>query len=300
MRPCCWSYSRTRNRNRILFLALLKAHTWAKTRRGTTSSSTRALGDIMVVRRDVYVIGSPSEPAMIAIACPISPSTVHRILAHISPLEDPLPKSLISEPLLQRHHFLGLTPDDAAEYLAWPSSSDPSRLLQLLEGPLQDLGDHLNVKYTADCEEFLAHVCISSDLRLVFLWEIESGWQYHNLATMPFPLDSVGDLNDAYSRYSKTDFLSEPEYEVRTSGGDDDDSYWNSYGQQDDSAPHFPASKAPEDTNSEDAYWARYSNIQGKELNLCNNLLANWPSRICRFYHSITAPTCKKYQVRSQ
>jgi len=137
---------------------------------------------------------------------------------------------------------LGLTLGDAAEYLAWPSSSDPSRLLQLLDGLLQDLGDHLNVKYT-----------VRNSL-LTFVSRLSlAGWQLHNLATMPFPLDSVGDLNSAYSRYSKSNFLSEPEYEVRTSGGDDGDSYWNSYGQQDDSASHFPASKG--DTNSEDAYW---------------------------------------------
>ena len=196
-------------------------------------------------------------------AGPILPSTVHRILAHISPLEDPLPPSLVSKPLLKRHHFLGLTLDDGAEYLAWPSSSDPSRLLRLLEGPLRDLGAHINAQYTADSEELLAHVCISSDLRLVFLWEEENGWQYHNLATMPFPSHSIEDFNDAHSLYSKSDFLSESAYEVAVSGSDDDDSYWNSYGQQDNSSHHPSASKPPEDIASEDAYWARYSTIQG-------------------------------------
>jgi hypothetical protein len=201
---------------------------------------------IMVGTKEVYVIEPSWELPM---AGPISPSTVHRILAHISPLEDPLPPSLISKPLLKRHHFLGLTPDDNAEYLAWPSSSDPSHLLRLLEGPLQVLGDHLNAQYTADSEELLAHVCISSDLRLVFLWEEENGWQYHNLATMPFPPHSVEDFNDACSFYSRKD---------------DEDSYWNSYGQQDDSSHHLSVPKVHEDIGSEDAYWARYSSIQGK------------------------------------
>lgn len=50
----------------------------------------------------------------------ISSAMVSRILAHISPLKGPLPQNLVSKPLLQRHHFLGLTPDDAAEYVALP------------------------------------------------------------------------------------------------------------------------------------------------------------------------------------
>lgn len=197
-------------------------------------------------------------------ASPIAPSTVHRILAHISPLEDPLPQNLISNPLFQRHHFLGLTPDDATEYVAWPSSADKSHVQRLLEGqPLPHLSDHLNAQYTADSDDFLAHVCISSDLRLVFLWENKNGWQYHNIDTMPFPPHSIEDFNDAYGLYSKSDFLLEQDYEEKTSGGDDDDSYWNSFAQQDDS-PHLSVPKASEDPNPEDAYWARYSNIQGK------------------------------------
>jgi hypothetical protein len=194
---------------------------------------------------------------------PISPPTVHRILAHISPLEDPLPQNLISKPLLQRHLFLGLTLDDAAEYVAWPSASDQSHVLRLIEGQtLPTLGDDLDVHYTADGEDLLAHVCISSDLRLVFLWEKHNGWQYHDLATMPFPPNSVEDFNDAYSLHSMSDFLLEQDYDVKA-GGSDDDSYWNSYGQQGD-APHLPIVKVSEDTKSEDGYWARYSNIQGK------------------------------------
>ena len=194
---------------------------------------------------------------------PISPSTVHRILAHISPLEEPLPPNLISRPLLQRHHFLGLTPEDAGEYIAWPSTADPSHVLLLLEGQtLPPLGDHLNARYTTDSEDFLAHVSISSHLRLVFLWEKEIGWQYHDLAAMPFPPNSVEDFNEAYILHSMNDFLSEQNYEVKASGGDDDDSYWNSYGQQV-NAP-LSVSAPLENADSEDSYWARYYTIQGK------------------------------------
>jgi hypothetical protein len=135
---------------------------------------------------------------------------------------------------------------------------------------LHDPGDHLDARYTADSEEFLAHVCISPDLRLVFLWEDETdGWQYHNLATMPFPRGSIEDFKCAYS-YSlySPNFLAEPSAtcEVMVSAGDDDDdSYWNSYGQQQEanSEHYLSASKVVEDVNSEDAYWARYSTIQG-------------------------------------
>ena len=194
--------------------------------------------------------------------CPISPAIVHRILAHFSPLIERLPPNLISKRLLQRHHFLNLTPDNAAEYLAWPSQSGESHVLDLQSLPNVD--DYLSVQYTADSEDLLAHVRISPNLRLVFLWEHESGWQYHNLAPMPFPSDAFADLNDARALYSPNDSLQVQNHEIKASN-DDENSYWNSYSGGDDDLDH-PSSdsiKVLDESNSEDAYWARYSTIQG-------------------------------------
>ena len=195
--------------------------------------------------------------------CPISPAIVHRILAHFSPLIEPLPPNLISKRLLQRHHFLNLTPDNAAEYLAWPSQSGESHGLDLLDiQSLPTVDDHLSVQYTADTEDLLAHVRISPNLRLVFLWEQESGWQYHNLAPMPFPPDAYADLSDARALYSPNDFLQMQGHEVKASS-DDENSYWNSYCGGDDDLDRPSSIKVLDESNSEDAYWARYSTIQG-------------------------------------
>ncbi len=192
---------------------------------------------------------------------PILPSTIHRIIAHIFPSVEPLPPNLISKPLLQRHHFLGLTPDNATEYLAWPSANQ-SHVLQLLETqtlPYPD--DHLSVQYTADREDLLAHVCITPNLRLLFLWEPENGWRYHDLAIMPFLPNSYADFSTAYSVYTQNDFLPEQIDDLEVSCDNDEDAYWNAYDQGDGLLHRPPDPKTLED--SEDAYWAQYSSIQG-------------------------------------
>lgn len=190
--------------------------------------------------------------------CPISPSTVHRIIAHIFPLVEPLPPNLISIPLLQRHHFLGLSIDNVTDYLSWPSANQ-SHVLQLIESEtVPYLDHHLRVQYTADREDLLAHVCITPNLRLVFLWEEENGWRYHNLSTMPFPPNSYADFSSAYMQ---NNVLPEQCHDLKLSCDDDEISYWNTYGQGDND---LLDTKTLED--SEDAYWARYSLVQGTRI----------------------------------
>lgn len=206
----------------------------------------------------------------------IPPATVFRLLAHIAHPAEPIPPNLLSKPLLQRHHFLRLTPDTPAEYLIWPSTSaDQSHVLHLLESqPLPSPEEHsshsvaLDTTYTADREHLHAHVRITPDLKIVFLWDDkERDWRYHNLATMPFPANAYANFRDAVAVYSPDDFLQEQDYEMKISGdadGDDDDAYWDAYGGgDDDAADRLPASKPAEDLNSEDAYWARYNSVQG-------------------------------------
>ena len=61
----------------------------------------------------------------------ITASAVQTVLDHLL-AGGALPPELLSRPLRQRHHFLALTPDDGAEYLAWPSA-DQSRAVYLLQ-----------------------------------------------------------------------------------------------------------------------------------------------------------------------
>jgi len=217
---------------------------------------------------------------------PISVATVHLVLAHISPLEGSLPPHLVSRPLLQRHHFLGLTPENAAEYLAWPSS-EQSHVVELLQTQaLPSHDEHLIIHYTTDTENLTAHIRITPDLRLLFLWDNQNGWQYHNVDLMPFPSNSYTNFSDAFAAYSPDDFLPEPQYAVTApddGDGDDDDSYWNAYGQGDEDhpPPSSRSAKETKDLNSEDAYWAQYSSVQGEQrVFQCLYIVSNSSSRI--------------------
>ena len=90
---------------------------------------------------------------------------------------------------------------------------------------------------------------------------------------MPFPPNSYSSLDDALYAFSPDDFLPEqnPSYAVKE---EDDDSYWDAYGQDDDSDRHRSSGLLDPNTSSEDAYWAQYSNVQGSDqfLNVPSNL----------------------------
>jgi hypothetical protein len=201
-------------------------------------------------------------------AARLSPGTVQVVLDYLCPLTGPVPAHLLSRPLLQRHHFLALSPETPAEYLAWPSVQQ-SRAVQLLQSvPVPPPDPSTPVNYSADSpgDNLCAHVRITPDLRLVFLWD-DSGWLYHNVALMPFPADSDPSFERAYAIYAPDDFLPEPAYNI-TVTEEDDDSYWDSYGGGDDDADRAPVSsnKFDPNPNSEDAYWAQYSAVQGMSL----------------------------------
>ncbi|KAF8973952.1 hypothetical protein BDZ97DRAFT_1912399 [Flammula alnicola] len=193
----------------------------------------------------------------------ISRGTVEVVLDYLCPLSGPVPPHLLSRPLLQRHHFLALSPENAAEYLAWPSSEQSHAVHLLQSDPIPPHDHPLQVNYSADTENLLAHVRITPDLRLVFLWDNNSGWQYHNVALMPFPANSYPTFDRAYAAYAPDDFLPEPSYNVSVTD-EDDDSYWNAYGGGDDSEhPSISDDALAANPNSEDAYWAQYSTVQG-------------------------------------
>ena len=195
---------------------------------------------------------------------PLNPATVHIVLDHICPLTGPLPPHIISTPLRQRHHFLALSPEDPVDYLAWPSPNQ-SHVVNLLQShPLPSHDIVFPVQYASDPGNIFAYVRITADIRLVFLWNTQ-GWQYHNVALMPFPANSYASLTDAMAPYSPDDFLPEqhPTNANDVADNDSDDpSYWDSYGQSEISR-HVSRTSLDPHPGSEDAYWAQYSTVQG-------------------------------------
>ncbi|KAF8807434.1 hypothetical protein BYT27DRAFT_7223258 [Phlegmacium glaucopus] len=193
---------------------------------------------------------------------PLSSATIHVVLDHICPLSAPLPPHIISTPLRQRHHFLALTPSNPIDYLAWPSQNQSHAVNLLQSIPVLPSHDLLfPVQYTADLENVSAYARITSDINLVFIWSATEGWQYHNVALMPFPANSYASLTDAMALYSADDFLPEQHHTINVAD-DDDHSYWDSYGQGEVSDSISGATLDP-DPSSEDAYWAQYSGVQG-------------------------------------
>lgn len=80
---------------------------------------------------------------------------------------------------------------------------------------------------------------------------------------MPFPPNSYSSFNDSLLASSLDDFLPEQTVSLNTQEGDDD-SYWNAYGQGDEVDHHSTSTSiADQNLNSEDAYWAQYSAVQG-------------------------------------
>ncbi|KAF7966651.1 hypothetical protein HWV62_37541 [Athelia sp. TMB] len=226
---------------------------------------------------------------------PISPLAVNFILQYILPpsqLSQPLPKHLTSTLLLQRHHFLNISPTDPLEYLCWPSENR-TRAFELLEefSTRKNEGDEAqkcDVEYTSDTEHTYAHVNLAKDLRLVFQWdgEGEDGWKYHDTGLMPFPAGGLASLPEALAQAScnpsasgRTD-SSYPEssslgsaYGVIEEDPADDDDYWNAYGGHDDG--EVPVIHEPQPTmegDGEDAYWAQYSKVQGETYRSSNEV----------------------------
>ncbi|KAG6842632.1 hypothetical protein C0991_000159 [Blastosporella zonata] len=198
------------------------------------------------------------------------PTAISLVLGHIVPpsLLAPLPPHLISNPLAQRHRFLNISPHQPAQYLAWPSDSNPNAqqsAVDLLEDP-SNLPHHpqYTVRYTSDPESSFAHAAISTHhppaLRLVFQWASD-GWKFHNLALMPFPPNSYESIQEIIT-HRPLDFLDEPSV---PDDDDERDAYWDAYGLGDDIDDHTGIKhfKPEHEPATEDAYWARYSSVHG-------------------------------------
>lgn len=239
---------------------------------------------------------------------PILPYPINLILHYINPpsqLNDTIPSHILSRSLLQRHRFLGITPDDPANYLCWPSSNR-DRTMNLLESLPKSLDDpsssDLRVQYLSDIEHTYAHAHVSSTnesdgLRLVFQWEpSDDSWKYHDAGLMPFPSTSCPSLKDALAMTGVSDRIpSEANLSSHaTPGESDDDDYWNSYASRaendgEELDGHLVARHSGSEVG-DDAYWAQYASVQGmlfplSQISKRANVIASY--RQCGLYHSL-------------
>lgn len=207
---------------------------------------------------------------------PIQSHTVHLILQYISPpslLTQPLPSHLLSKPLVQRHHFLQISPDTPVEYLCWPAPHN-ARAIELLDNSLTSTEDpdEYSVRYTSDAEHTYAHVQVVTQdegVRMLFQWDDQDGWKYHDTQLMPFPPKSHATLEQATAESSTADEVLEQPMAAAfaiTADSDNEDDYWNAYGVPSDcpisDLPPRDAKDASSD-GTEDAYWAQYSSVHG-------------------------------------
>lgn len=202
---------------------------------------------------------------------PIQSHTVHLLLQYISPpslLVHPLPPHLLSKPLLQRHSFLHISPDTVVEYLCWPSPHS-ARAIELLDNFLSssDHPDDYSVRYTSDAEHTFAHVQVVAQdegVRMLFQWDDQDGWKYHDTQLMPFPPRSHSTLEQATSMTDEGVQQPAAAVSVIAAASDNEDDYWNAYGVPSEFSTALPPRNAKDGSgDSEDAYWAQYSSVQG-------------------------------------
>ena len=191
---------------------------------------------------------------------PLTPEIIALTLHYIVPPSQLslLPPHLISSSLLQRHHFLNISPDNPDSYLAWPSDDRhlAIRLLEHFQKPIDDrLYSSFPIRYTSDPESAYAHVSILPELtpglRLIFQWNNPDGWKYHNIALMPFPSHSSESLQDLLLLQSDTTTLVNQL-----------DTYWDAYTHPDDSQSSSAIVVTRSDP-AEDSYWSQYAAMQG-------------------------------------
>ncbi|KAH9982498.1 hypothetical protein BGW80DRAFT_28556 [Lactifluus volemus] len=206
---------------------------------------------------------------------PISSYTINLILQYISPpsqLINPIPSNLLSHSLQQRHILLDISPDQPTTYLSWPSLGRDRAIqhLESLQMPLNELVPDFLVGYTVDPEHAYAHVHVKptgeDGLRLVFEWDGQDSWKYHDSNVMPFPPGTHPSLTDAIAAATMSTPESSGENRDKSEHDDDDsddNDYWNSYGTEDKGMQFPPPTSKGESDASEDAYWAQYASVQG-------------------------------------
>ncbi|KAJ1311193.1 hypothetical protein OPQ81_009694 [Rhizoctonia solani] len=194
---------------------------------------------------------------------PLASHTISLALQYLLPPSE-LPTHLISRPLLQRHHFLNISPSDTAAYLCWPhSDADPEKSVTALEQLATQ--DHEWLVRTSDIryqpqasssDAVQARVWLANTVQLVFVWEEDqdgAGWRYFDTDHRPLPSNCSSTLTPTFQ-------VTRPEEDREQEVSADD--YWAGYDSG--SSPRSPRILERElNVDDEDAYWASYGAVHG-------------------------------------
>ncbi|KAF8609129.1 hypothetical protein BDV93DRAFT_517988 [Ceratobasidium sp. AG-I] len=198
---------------------------------------------------------------------PLAPHTISLALQYLLPPSE-LPTHLVARSLLQRHHFLSITPSDPAAYLCWPHpNADPEKAIaaldQLATQDHEQLIQSVEVRYqpaSVESDPVRALVWLGDRVQLVFVWEEDqdgAGWRYLDADYRPLPQNCSSTLTPTPA----LQVTPAPQEESEPSADD----YWAGYDSG--SSPHSP--RMPSRTldtsaaDEEDAYWASYGTVQG-------------------------------------
>jgi len=208
----------------------------------------------------------------------LSRQAIQQLSQHLfPPTAAPIPKHLLSTPLLQRHHFLAISPQDPVDYLCWPSPDSPSVIEQLSAIHHHHLPlDHLahQTVYSADSETTLARVPVHwSDchLQLIFLHDPEdpsTPWKYHDTQLFSPLQDSYPTVEAALHSIPIPPEPQDPQ-SMDTLYLDTAEAFWDGYSSSGHSSPAVEADKqeptAPQsaEEKAERDYWSQYSAVKG-------------------------------------
>ncbi|KAG9104766.1 hypothetical protein FRC06_011248 [Ceratobasidium sp. 370] len=222
-------------------------------------------------------------------AQPLAPHTLSLALQYLLPPSE-FPEHLLARSLLQRHHFLSISPADAAAYLCWPRpGEDPNQAIAILDRLATQDHEHLvhmaDIKYQpASSSDDLARarVWLGNSVQLVFVWEEDqdgAGWRYFDTDHRPIPAGCNPTLAPALhitpapeqeheqepspgASYSTSSALTSAYSSISTPASDD---YWAGYNSGSaPPSPHMPTrSLGPSAAEEEDAYWASYGTVHG-------------------------------------
>ncbi|KDN36033.1 hypothetical protein RSAG8_11119, partial [Rhizoctonia solani AG-8 WAC10335] len=194
---------------------------------------------------------------------PLASYTISLALQYLLPPSE-LPTHLISRSLLQRHHFLSISPSDTAAYLCWPhpdadSEKSVAALEHLATQDHEQLVKTAEIRYqpqASSSDAAQARVWLGNAVQLAFIWEEDqdgAGWRYFDADHRPLPPNCSSTLTPALQ-------VTPPEQGQEQDVSTDD--YWAGYDSG--SSPHSPRIPERELTaDDEDAYWASYGAVHG-------------------------------------